>query len=260
MVRPLTRKPQAAPRRTAAPAPRGAGVAALPRRPGAHAEGELLAALLSGRWAPGEALPPERELAGLLGVTRPTLREALQKLGRDGFVTVRHGVPTRVNDVWTEGGLSVLAALAAHGEIPKGFVTHLLEVRETLAPAWAREAVRRAPARVAAHLSGGGGLGDDPAAWTAFDGGLLKLLAVASGNPVHVLILNGFRELYARMAPVYFERRAARDASRAFYAALREAALAGDPARAEAVTRDVMARSVALWKPVERRLAAGRGR
>lgn len=235
-------------------------MAALPRRPGAHAEGELLAALLSGRWAPGEALPPERELAGLLGVTRPTLREALQKLGRDGFVTVRHGVPTRVNDVWTEGGLSVLAALAAHGEIPRGFVTHLLEVRETLAPAWAREAVRRSPARVAAHLEGVDALGDRPSDWTAFDGGLLKLLAVASGNPVHVLILNGFRELYARMAPVYFERRAARDASRAFYAELREAALAGDPARAEAVTRGVMARSVSLWKPVERRLAAGRER
>ena len=139
-------------------------------------------------------------------------------------------------------------------------MTHLLEVRETLAPAWAREAVRRAPARVAAHLAGADALGGDPAEWTAFDGGLLKLLATASGNPVHVLILNGFRELYGRMAPIYFERRAARDASRAFYAALREAAEAGDPGRAESVTRDVMSRSVALWKPVERRIGTGRGR
>ena len=260
MVRPLTSRPSAAARRAAPSAPRAGAVSALARRPGAHAEGELLGALLSGRWAPGEALPPERELAGLLGVTRPTLREALKKLSRDGFVTVRHGVPTRANDVWTEGGLSVLAALAAHGEIPRGFVTHLLEVRETLAPAWAREAVKRAPARVAAHLAGADALGDDPAAWTAFDGALLRLLAVASGNPVHVLILNGFRELYARMAPIYFGRRAAREASRAFYAALREAAAAGDAPRAESVTRDVMARSVALWKPLESRLAAGRAR
>ena len=57
------------------------------------------------------------DLAASLGVTRPTLREALKKLDRDGFVTVRHGLPTRVNDLWTEGGLNVLAGLAEHGEI-----------------------------------------------------------------------------------------------------------------------------------------------
>ena len=102
-------------------------------RPGAHAERELLSALLAGRWLPGEGLPPERALAATLGVTRPTLREVLKKLDRDGFVSVRHGLPTRVNDVWTEGGLNVLAGLAEHGEIPKGFVKQLLELREALA-------------------------------------------------------------------------------------------------------------------------------
>ena len=38
------------------------------------------------------------------------------------------------------------------------------------------------------------------------------------------------------------------------------AALAGAPARAEEVSREVMARSVALWRPLERRLAEGRRR
>jgi GntR family negative regulator for fad regulon and positive regulator of fabA len=231
------------------------GSAAL--RPGAHAENELLSALLAGRWAPGEGLPPERELAATLGVTRPTLREVLKKLDRDGFVSVRHGLPTRVNDVWTEGGLNVLAGLAEHGEIPKGFVKQLLEVREVLAPAYAREAVRHAPASVAAFLSASEALGSGAEEWTAFDWELHHLLAVASGNPVYALILNGFRGLFARMAALYFERPAARAASRAFYGALRAAALAGDAAGAERVTRDVMTRSVGLWRPLERRLAKG---
>ncbi len=173
-------------------------------------------------------------------------------------MTVRHGVPTRVNDLWSEGGLNVLAALADHGEIPKGFVRQLLEVREVLAPAYAREAVRHAPARVAAFLDRASGLGPSAAEWTAFDWELHRLLAVSSGNPVYSLILNGFRGLYARMATAYFGRPAAREASRAFYAALRSAAAAGDAARAGRVTRDVMARSVALWKPLERKLAKGR--
>ncbi len=219
-----------------------------------------MAALLSGRLSPGSSLPPERELAASLGVTRPTLREALKKLDRDGFVSVRHGLPTRVNDVWTEGGLSVLAALAEHGDVPKGFVRQLLEVREVLAPAYAREAVRRAPARVAAYLGAADALGTDPDSWTTYDWRLHRLLAISSGNPVYVLILNGFRELFARMARIYFERPAARAASREFYAALRAAAEAGDPDAAGAAARDVMTRSVGLWRPIERRLAEGRGR
>lgn len=266
MVRPLTSSHVSSPTRpargaaggAARPARSGPAVARAPRRPGAHAERELLSALLSGRFGPGDALPAERELAPSLGVTRPTLRETLKKLDRDGFVTVRHGVPTRVNDLWSEGGLNVLAALADHGEIPRGFVRQLLEVREVLAPAYAREAVRHAPARVAAFLDRASGLGPSAEEWTAFDWELHRLLAVSSGNPVYALILNGFRGLYARMATAYFARPAAREASRAFYAALRSAAAAGDAARAGRVTRDVMARSVALWKPLERKLAKGR--
>ena len=260
MVRPHTSKSSPPARTRKAPVRALAPIAPAARRPGAHAERELLSALLSGRWAPGDGLPAERELSATLGVTRPTLREALKKLDRDGYVKVRHGLPTRVNDIWTEGGLNVLAGLAEHGEIPKGFVKQLLEVREVLAPAYAREAVRHVPARIASYLARSEALGSGAGEWTAFDWELHHLLAVSSGNPVYTLILNGFRGLFARMAALYFERPAAREASREFYAALRAAALACDPSGAERVTRDVMTRSVELWRPLERRLAKGGGR
>ncbi len=260
MVRPHTSTAVSTSRVRKAPVRAPAPIAPAARRPGAHAERELLSALLAGRWAPGEGLPPERELSATLGVTRPTLREVLKKLDRDGFVTVRHGLPTRVNDVWTEGGLNVLAGLAEHGEIPKGFVKQLLEVREVLAPAYAREAVRHAPVRVAAFLARAEGLGPGALEWTEFDWELHHLLAVSSGNPVYTLILNGFRGLYARMAAIYFEGPEAREASREFYAALRAAALAGDARGAGSVTQAVMTRSVELWRPLERRIAKGGGK
>ena len=41
--------------------------------------------------APGERLPAERELARLLGVSRPSLREAITALRVEGLVDVRHG-------------------------------------------------------------------------------------------------------------------------------------------------------------------------
>jgi GntR family negative regulator for fad regulon and positive regulator of fabA len=139
-------------------------------------------------------------------------------------------------------------------------VKQLLEVREVLAPAYAREAVRHAPARVAAYLEGAEALGENAAEWAAFDWGLHHLLSVSSGNPVYTLILNGFRGLYARMAALYFERPAARETSRAFYAALRAAAEARSASRAGQVTGEVMSRSVELWRPLERRLAKWEGR
>jgi GntR family transcriptional regulator, transcriptional repressor for pyruvate dehydrogenase complex len=41
--------------------------------------------------APGERLPPERELAEQLGVARISLREAIKVLREDGYVEVRRG-------------------------------------------------------------------------------------------------------------------------------------------------------------------------
>ena len=73
-------------------------------------ESRLVKALLDGTFPINSNLPAERELATLLGVTRPTLREALQRLERDGFIEIRHGKPTRVRDFWIEGNLGVTIA------------------------------------------------------------------------------------------------------------------------------------------------------
>ena len=44
-----------------------------------------------GEYKPGERLPPERELAAQLGVSRPSVREALIALEVEGYVEVRVG-------------------------------------------------------------------------------------------------------------------------------------------------------------------------
>ena len=55
---------------------------------------DLLSRIASGRIPPGSKLPPEPELAEELGVSRPTLREALRSLEEDGFVTRTRGAGT----------------------------------------------------------------------------------------------------------------------------------------------------------------------
>jgi GntR family transcriptional regulator len=46
---------------------------------------------------PGEVLPSERDLSARLGVSRPTLRAALDELTRDGLVVRRHGRGTFIS-------------------------------------------------------------------------------------------------------------------------------------------------------------------
>jgi GntR family transcriptional regulator, negative regulator for fad regulon and positive regulator of fabA len=56
-------------------------------------------------------------------VTRPTLRETLQRLERDGWVEIHQGKPTRVRDYWKEGSLGVLNTLARHPDhLPDNFI------------------------------------------------------------------------------------------------------------------------------------------
>jgi len=47
---------------------------------------EIERLILEGTLSPGERLPPERQLAGQLGVSRPTLREALRTLSSRGIL------------------------------------------------------------------------------------------------------------------------------------------------------------------------------
>jgi GntR family negative regulator for fad regulon and positive regulator of fabA len=220
-----------------------------PQRPAAYAEETLVAAILDGTYSPGSTLPGERDLAAQLGVTRPTLREALQRLACDGWLTIQQGKATVVNDYWREGGLGVLGALVRYGQqLPADFIPNLLEVRLALAPAYTRAAVDRAAEAVAGCLARTATLTDSPQAFAAFDWTLHHTLTVTSGNPVYTLILNGFAGFYEDVAHLYFTPPAARATSRAFYAALLDAARHGDSAAAEQITRSVMEESIRLWQ------------
>ena len=227
------------------------------RRPAAHAEGELVSRILSRHFPPDSTLPSERELSLQLGVTRPTLREALQRLDRDGWIEVRHGKSTRVRDIWREGGLNVLAAVVRNGgPLPERFVANLLEVRLAMAPAYARAAVTENPKALVELLHPAKRPQQSAESFADFDWQLHLALTTASQNPVFTLILNGFGDLYRVMAVLYFEAPAARRASAAFYDALEQAAKKQQPERAEKVTREAMQQSLDHWLKLERKGAS----
>ena len=192
-----------------------------PTRPAELIESRLINAILDDQFPINSNLPPERDLAGQLGVTRPTLREGLQRLTRDGWIEIRHGKPTRVRDYWHEGNLGVLGAIARHMDhLPADFVPNLLQIRSLLAPTYAQLAIKRAAKTLTKFLLAYQDLPDTPAAFAQADWEIHQRLTIESGNPIFTLILNGFQDLYPAMGQLYFATPKARARSRQFYAEL----------------------------------------
>lgn len=219
-----------------------------PPSPTILTEQRLIAAILDGTFPINSPLPAERELSARLGVTRPTLREALQRLSRDGWIEIHHGKPTRVRNYWQEGNLAILGAIAQHeNTLPPDFVPNLLQVRTLLAPAYARLACHHAPGEIISLLGDLLQMADTAGDFAAGDWQLHFTLTVHSRNPVFTLILNGFRQLYHDMGLLYFSSPTARQYSRLFYSSLLSVVTQGNLDAVEAITRNVMEQSLKIW-------------
>jgi len=69
-----------------------------PRRLYRQIADQIAALIRRGEYRPGARLPPERDLAAKLGVSRPSVREALIALEVEGYVEVRIGSGVYVAD------------------------------------------------------------------------------------------------------------------------------------------------------------------
>ena len=189
--------------------------------PASFAEKYIVRSIWEGKFPPGSILPAERELSELIGVTRTTLREVLQRLARDGWLTIQHGKPTKVNNFWETSGLNILETIADLN--PEGFPTlvdQLLSARTNISTIYFRAAVRTNPEVVCEVLAKIPELEDTAEAYAEFDYELHHTLAFSCGNPLYVLILNGFKGLYSRVGRYYFSSPEARKLALNFYVEL----------------------------------------
>lgn len=120
--------------------------------------------IASGILRQGRKLPSERELAEMLGISRPKLREALQVLEERGLVTTKHGEGTFVSALTGQAMLPALLAL--YGRHEPAFFDYLEYRREQEAFAAGMAADR---ATKADKERIGGILKDLQAAWETED-------------------------------------------------------------------------------------------
>jgi GntR family transcriptional regulator, transcriptional repressor for pyruvate dehydrogenase complex len=114
---------------------------------------QVLTEVVDGALGPGEPLPSERRLAEVLGVSRPAVREALQRMAATRLVDVRHGGTTTVRDFRTSAGLDLLPRLLVrHGELDPQVARSVLEARLAVGPAVAALAAPRGGPALAASL------------------------------------------------------------------------------------------------------------
>jgi DNA-binding FadR family transcriptional regulator len=115
---------------------------------------QVLGEVVDGGIGAGESLPSERRLAEVLGVSRPAVREALQRMAATRLVEVRHGGATTVRDFRRYAGMDLLPRLLVRrGKLDASVARSVLEARLAIGPAVAALAAARGGPALAATLT-----------------------------------------------------------------------------------------------------------
>jgi GntR family transcriptional repressor for pyruvate dehydrogenase complex len=197
------------------------------------------ALIFRGEVRPGQRLPPERELAAQVGVSRISVRSGLRSLAAKGVLVTRHGAGTFVADgppVLDSEPLGLLAAL-------HGFTPHeMFEARRTLEVGVAGLAASNATggqlAAIADEVTGMFASLEDPQTFLVHDIRFHRAIATASCNPILAALVQMvsviFYDVCRRTADKTGEQRSGAEMHRRIYQAIR----AHDPGRAEQLMRE----------------------
>jgi GntR family transcriptional repressor for pyruvate dehydrogenase complex len=179
----------------------------------------------AGRLGPGDRLPPERELALKMGVSRPSLRSGLRTLQAMGIVTSRRGAGTFIVEGPPHLGKAPLEFLAAlHGFT----LDQMYEARRMLEVGSAGLAAERATgehmAGMADELTGMFATLDEPQVFLRHDLGFHRAVAAGSGNPIVAAIIGTLTEIIwetGRINMSGFSLRESAETHRRIYEAIR---------------------------------------
>jgi GntR family transcriptional regulator, transcriptional repressor for pyruvate dehydrogenase complex len=148
------------------------------------------------RLAPGERLPPERELALTMGVSRSSLREALRALAMIGVTEMRHGHGTYVTALEPATMMRPLGLVLALSDT--GF-EELFEARKLVEPPLAGLAAERADDTTLAALArcaeASAATVDDDDAFMRVDLELHNLISEAARNAILARLVDSIGEL-----------------------------------------------------------------
>lgn len=205
---------------------------------------QLLDEVVEGELTAGDCLPSERRLAEMLGVSRPAVREALQRMSQTRLVEVRHGGATTVREFRRYAGLDLLPRLLVrNGEIDPAVGRGVLEARLAIGPTVAAMAAgRRRTPDLAALATAVSDLeaATDPLARQHAALAFWDVVTDAADSVVFRLMFNSLRLAYEPAIPALAPLMEAEVGNLAGYRALSEAITSGDEDAARAAADDLL--------------------
>ena len=181
-----------------------------------------------GALGPGARLPPERDLAAQVGVSRPTVRAGLRTLAALGVVRSRRGSGTYIPDGPPTFGPEALSFLAALHKVTGDDVYEARRLLEVGAAGLAAErATSDQLAPLADEVAGLFASLSERQMFLVHDVNFHRGVAAASGNPIVASLLEMVASLYYERRRETVERAADRDlrdaadAHRQIYQAIR---------------------------------------
>lgn len=147
----------------------------------------------SGDLAAGDRLPPERDLAKLLGVSRPTLRAGIRSLTTVGILQSKQGAGTFVaqaeeSPTLDTSALRLLSAL--HGFTSDEMFEARLALEMSIAALAAERANSEQMAQLAEEVAGMYSALDKPEQYLVHDMQFHQTIAAASGNRILTALMN----------------------------------------------------------------------
>ena len=167
---------------------------------------QLRSRILRRSFLPGEKLPPEHELARTLGVSRSTIREALNRLASARLIRIQHGGSKTVLDYFEHAGLEVVPALITGSamDVDPNIIRSVTELRSTIAPDVVRlAALKRNEDDIAEIMASANAMLDQDQSLDELTAGSVrfwKSLILASQNLAYRLAFNSLMVTYVPSA------------------------------------------------------------
>ena len=203
--------------------------------------------IISGYFPIGIKLPSERDLAALLEVSRPVVREGLIELQSMGLVSMKSRSGSIVNDYRREGSLALLTAIYKYGkgQPEQGLLTGIMEMRRLFEVECARLAAIHCPSSILVEIND---LlaeeedipHEDVLSRIESDFRFHHLIALASGNAVYPLQMNSFKPFYINLAGIFYSDSSVISRVRKFHIDLIESIRSGDDIEAQKVMREML--------------------
>jgi DNA-binding FadR family transcriptional regulator len=179
----------------------------LPRRRVAGTVETLRAYIRDGGFAPGDRLPPERQLMGELGVSRGALRKALDALEREGAIWRHVGKGTFVAE--GQGAPSSVLAEIARQLTP----FQMMRARLAIEPSLAREAAVNASGEALVRMQLAMERAQSASNWQDYevqDDLFHRSIAEATDNPLLLALFDNLNQVRRAVAWGTVTRQSAR--------------------------------------------------